>query len=200
MRVILMMLFTAEKTPSGWKLYVAIADVSHYVQVNTALDKEAKNRSTSVYFPEQVIPMLPEILSNGLCSLNPKVDRLCMVAEMLIDVQGTVKRSRFYDAVMNSKARLTYTEVAKILVENDADVSARYAELLPHLRDMYALFQVLRHSREQRGAMDFDTQETRIIFASNRKIDKIVPVVRNDAHKLIEEFMITGQQCGGYVF
>jgi len=181
----------AKKTPKGWKLLVAIADVSHYVQVNTALDGEAKNRSTSVYFPEKVIPMLPEILSNGLCSLNPKVDRLCMVCELLIDNEGKVLRSKFMEAVMNSHARLTYTEVAKILVEGDAELQEKYRPLLPHLQDLYGLYQVLRSSREQRGAMDFDTQETRIIFGENRKISKIVPVVRNDAHKLIEECMIT---------
>ncbi|MDD2723174.1 MAG: ribonuclease R [Methylovulum sp.] len=181
----------AKKTPTGWKLLVAIADVSHYVQINTALDNEAKNRSTSVYFPENVIPMLPEILSNGLCSLNPHVDRLCMVCEMLIDHDGNVTRAKFMEAVMNSHARMTYTEVAKILVEDDAALKEKYKPLLKHLKELYALYQVLRMKREQRGAMDFDTQETRIVFGDNRKISKIVPVTRNDAHKLIEECMIT---------
>ncbi len=181
----------AKKTPKGWKLLVAIADVSHYVQINTALDNEAKNRSTSVYFPEKVIPMLPEILSNGLCSLNPHVDRLCMVCEMLIDGEGTVTRGRFFEAVMRSHARLTYTEVAKMLVEGDTELAEKHHALMPHLRELYALYKVMRIQREQRGAMDFDTQETRIVFGKNRKIEKIVPVVRNDAHKLIEEFMIT---------
>ncbi len=180
-----------KKTPKGWKLLVAIADVSHYVRVGTALDDEAKNRSTSVYFPENVIPMLPEILSNGLCSLNPHVDRLCMVCEMLIDTDGNVVRSKFMEAVMNSHARLTYTEVAKILVENDTVLQEKYKPLLPHLKELYALYQALRMKREQRGAMDFDTQETRIVFGEGRKISKIVPVTRNDAHKLIEECMIT---------
>ena len=180
-----------KKTPKGWKLLVAIADVSHYVQVETELDKEAKKRSTSVYFPEQVIPMLPEILSNGLCSLNPNVDRLCMVCELFIDEEGNVSRSRFYEAVMRSHARLTYTEVAKILVDGDEVLAETYQAVLPHLRDLYALYKVMRISREKRGAMDFDTQETRILFGSDRKIEKIIPVVRNDAHKLIEEFMIT---------
>ena len=184
-----------KKTPKGWKLLVAIADVSHYVQVETELDKEAKKRSTSVYFPEQVIPMLPEILSNGLCSLNPNVDRLCMVCELFIDEEGNVSRSRFYDAVMRSHARLTYTEVAKILVDGDADLAETYKAVLPHLRDLYALYKVMRISREKRGAMDFDTQETRILFGSDRKIEKIIPVVRNDAHKLIEEFMITANSA-----
>jgi len=184
-----------KKTPKGWKLLVAIADVSHYVQVYSELDKEAKNRSTSVYFPEQVIPMLPEILSNGLCSLNPDVDRLCMVCELFIDQQGKVLRSRFFDAVMSSHARLTYTEVAKMLVDGDQALMEKYKALMPHLRELYALFKVMRMSREQRGAMDFDTQETRIIFGTDRKIEKIVPVVRNDAHKLIEEFMITANNA-----
>lgn len=179
-----------KKTPQGWKLLVAIADVSHYVQVDTALDREAKNRSTSVYFPEQVIPMLPEILSNGLCSLNPDVDRLCMVCEMQIDSAGNLLRSRFYEGVMRSHARLTYTEVAKMLIEGDAKLARKYQRLLPHLQELHALYRVMRISRERRGAMDFDTLETRIIFGKNRKIEKIVPLVRNDAHKLIEEFMI----------
>ena len=180
-----------KKTPKGWKLLVAIADVSHYVKVGTELDKEAHKRSTSVYFPEQVIPMLPEILSNGLCSLNPNVDRLCMVCELLIDGEGNVLRSKFFEAVMRSHARLTYTEVAQMLVEGDKTLAKKYAPLMPHLKEMYALFQVMRTAREQRGAMDFDTLETRIVFGENRKIEKIIPVVRNDAHKLIEEFMIT---------
>lgn len=179
-----------KKTDKGWKLLVAIADVSHYVQIGTVLDKEAHNRGTSVYFPEQVIPMLPEILSNGLCSLNPYVDRLCMVCELLFDNDGKVLSSRFYDAVMQSQARLTYTEVAKILVEGDKILIKQYRTLLPHLQELYALYKVVRQQREQRGAMDFDTQETKIIFGSDRKIDKIVPTIRNDAHKLIEEFMI----------
>ena len=125
-----------KKTPKGWKLLVAIADVSHYVQVNSELDKEAKKRSTSVYFPEQVIPMLPEILSNGLCSLNPEVDRLCMVCELFIDEQGKVLRSRFFAAVMSSHARLTYTEVAKMLVDGDKLLTGKYKALMPHLRDL----------------------------------------------------------------
>ncbi len=180
-----------QKTPKGWKLLVAIADVSHYVQINTALDEEAKNRSTSVYFPEKVIPMLPEILSNGLCSLNPHVDRLCMVCEMQINMEGKVIRSRFYDAVMKSHARLTYDEVAKMLVNGNKRLQKKYQSLMPHLNQLYDLYKVLRVAREKRGAMDFDTQETRIVFGDDRKIEKIVPVERNDAHKLIEEFMIT---------
>lgn len=184
-----------QKTPKGWKLLVAIADVSHYVQINSALDKEAQKRSTSVYFPEQVIPMLPEILSNGLCSLNPHVDRLCMVCELYIDQQGQVVRSRFFDAVMSSHARLTYNEVAAMLVDGDIALAEKHKDLMPHLQELYALYKVMRVSREQRGAMDFDSQETRIVFGTERKIEKIVPVVRNDAHKLIEEFMITANMA-----
>jgi ribonuclease R len=181
----------AQKTKKGWKLLVAIADVSHYVHVNTALDAEAKNRSTSVYFPEKVIPMLPEILSNGLCSLNPAVDRLCMVCELQINEEGNVIRSKFFEAVMCSHARLTYTEVAQMLVEGNQKLAKKYAELMPDLQALYELYKVMRQQRELRGAMDFETQETRIIFGPDRKIEEIVPVVRNDAHKLIEEFMIT---------
>ena len=180
-----------QKTSKGWKLLVAIADVSYYVNINTALDKEALNRSTSVYFPEQVIPMLPEILSNGLCSLNPNVDRLCMVCELVIDTQGKAIRSKFYEAVMRSHARLTYTEVAKILIDGDKPLSQKYQSLLPDLKQLFDLYQVMRIAREKRGAMDFDTQETKIIFGADRKIEKIVPTERNDAHKLIEECMIT---------
>ncbi|OQW71757.1 MAG: ribonuclease R [Proteobacteria bacterium ST_bin11] len=181
----------AQKTPKGWKLLVAIADVSHYVKVDTALDAEAKNRSTSVYFPEKVIPMLPEILSNGLCSLNPEVDRLCMVCELLINEDGNVLRSRFFEAVMRSHARLTYTDVAKMLVDGDQKLAKKHAALLPHLQTLYGLYKVMRNQRELRGAMDFDTQETKIVFGPERKIAEIVPLQRNDAHKLIEEFMIT---------
>ncbi|MCK4542982.1 MAG: VacB/RNase II family 3'-5' exoribonuclease, partial [Spirochaetales bacterium] len=175
-----------KKTPKGWKLLVAIADVSHYVKIDSALDLEAKNRSTSVYFPEQVIPMLPEILSNGLCSLNPNVDRLCMVCELYINEQGKVIRSRFFEAVMRSHARMTYTDVAKILVEGNKKLAKKYAQILPDLQQLYALYQAMRVTRKQRGTMDFDTQESKIIFGKKRKIEQIVPVERNDAHKLIE--------------
>jgi ribonuclease R len=183
------------KTPKGWKLLVAIADVSHYVQPGTALDLEAKNRSTSVYFPEQVIPMLPEVLSNGLCSINPNEDRLCMVCEMVINGQGQVTRSRFFDAVMRSHARLTYNKVSAILEEGDKPLRKQYNKVVPHLEQMYALYQAMRGQREVRGAMDFDTQETQIIFGKDRKIEKIVPTQRNDAHKLIEEFMIAANSA-----
>lgn len=179
-----------KRTTKGWKLLVAIADVAHYVPIHSALDREAQNRGTSVYFPERVIPMLPEILSNGLCSLNPNVDRLCLVAELCFDDQGQMFRSRFYEGVIRSHARLTYTEVANLLTGNAQTVSDEHAALMPHLQNLYALYRAMRKIREQRGAMDFDTQETRIIFGEDRKIDRIVPTVRNDAHRLIEEFMI----------
>lgn len=179
-----------KKTPKGWKLLVAIADVSHYVEKCTALDNEAKNRSTSVYFPEQVIPMLPEVLSNGLCSINPDEDRLAMVCEMTISDEGKVIRATFFDAVMRSHARLTYNKVSAMLEHDDKKLKKQYKAVLPHLENMYALYQAMRTQREIRGAVDFDTQETQIVFGEDRKIDKIVPVQRNDAHKLIEEFMI----------
>jgi ribonuclease R len=173
----------------GWTLWVAIADVSYYVRTGTALDDEAQNRGTSVYFPDQVIPMLPEALSNGLCSLNPDVDRLCMTCEMSIDAKGKLEGYRFYEAVMNSKARLTYTKVAAIL-EGDPELHKRYQDFVPHLRELYSLFKVLRKARQGRGAIEFETQESKFVFDAQRKIDYIVPVVRNDAHKLIEECMI----------
>ncbi|MBI3560166.1 MAG: ribonuclease R [Gammaproteobacteria bacterium] len=174
----------------GWRLYVAIADVSHYVKSNTALDAEAKQRGTSVYFPERVIPMLPEILSNGLCSLNPQTDRLCIVCEMDINARGMVKAYRFSQAIMHSKARLTYTKVAAIVVERDAQLRQQYAGILAPLDSLYALFKVLHQARNQRGAIDFDSTETRIVFGADRKIDRIVPLQRNDAHRLIEECML----------
>ncbi|MDH3561017.1 MAG: ribonuclease R, partial [Gammaproteobacteria bacterium] len=179
-----------ERKFGGWRLLVAIADVSHYVRPGTALDSEAEDRGNSVYFPERVIPMLPEVLSNGLCSLNPDVDRLCMVCEMNINKQGKITRSNFIEGVMRSHARLTYDQAAAILVEQDKNTRKKYRDLVPHLEELYRLYGVLRAAREQRGAIDFETTETRIVFGEHRKIERIVPVVRNDAHKLIEECMI----------
>ncbi len=179
-----------ERHGQGWRLLVAIADVSHYVRPEAPLDREAHNRGTSVYFPDRVIPMLPELLSNGLCSLNPRVDRLCMVCEMHFDAMGVKKRHVFHNAVMNSHARLTYTEVAAVLIDRDEAVRARHKALLPHLENLYALYQLLRRQREQRGAIDFDTSETRILYGPDKKIERVVPLVRNEAHKLIEECMI----------
>ncbi len=174
----------------GWKLLVAIADVSSYVTPGMALDDEARERGTSVYFPERVIPMLPEVLSNGLCSLNPHVDRLCMVCELSFDAEGEVTDYRFFEGVMRSHARLTYTEVAAMLVDGDEAVRSRYSELVPHLEQLHALFHALRKQRERRGAMDFITTETRIVFGPERKIEQIVPLERNEAHMLIEECMV----------
>ncbi len=179
-----------QPTPKGWRLIVAIADVSHYVKPDSALDQEALNRGNSVYFPQRVIPMLPEILSNELCSLVPDEDRLCMVCEMLVNREGRVIRSRFYEGVMRSHARLTYTQVAAMLVDRDPAVRARYRRLLPHLEELYAVYQALRQARERRGAMDFETEEYRIVFGEGRKIERLERVVRTDAHRLIEECMI----------
>ena len=177
-----------EKRLGGWRLWVAIADVSHYVRPGSALDKEATIRGNSVYFPERVIPMLPEALSNGLCSLKPKVDRLAMVCEMDLSRRGNLVRYRFYESIIHSQARLTYNQVAEVLEEGwHTDVDPAVVPDLQRLQKVYA---VLRKAREERGAIDFDTVETRIVFNEERKIDAIVPVQRNDAHKLIEECML----------
>ncbi|MDX1458539.1 MAG: ribonuclease R [Marinobacter sp.] len=184
-----------ERRPrGGFRLVVAIADVSHYVRPGTPLDEEAQNRGNSVYFPDHVVPMLPEKLSNGLCSLNPEVDRLCMVADVTISAAGNISGYTFYQAVMYSHARLTYTKVSDMLERPDSEPGYRlceqYAELLPHLHDLYDLYKVLRQARTERGAIDFETTETRVIFDPSRKIDEIVPVHRNDAHKIVEECML----------
>jgi len=180
-----------EKTAKGWKLLVAIADVSHYVQRASALDEEAYNRATSVYFPERVIPMLPEVLSNGLCSLNPKVDRLCMVCEMHFNTAGKMTSSQFSEAVMFSHARLTYTQVSAMLEDNDLALREEYKNVLPHLETLYSLYKALIKQRKKRGSIDFETTETRIVFDDNKRIEKIVPTSRNEAHKIIEECMIS---------
>ena len=171
----------------GWKLWVAIADVSHYVRIDAALDQEALTRGNSVYFPGQVVPMLPEALSNGLCSLKPEVDRLAMVCEMRISAQGELQDFVFFDAVIRSHARLTYTAVAATLAGEDAGIAAN---VVPHLKNLHQLYQCLRKARERRGAIDFETTETRVVFGADRKIDEVIPVERNDAHKLIEECML----------
>jgi len=173
-----------------WHLWVAIADVSYYVDPDSPLDKEAQERATSVYFPSQVIPMLPEALSNGLCSLNPDVDRLCMVCEMVIGSDGLVTSHQFHQGVMNSKARLTYTQVAAMLVDNDGELRQQYAAVLPGLESMYSLYQAMLSARKKRGAIDFELTETQFLFDAQRKIQAIVPRERNDAHRLIEEFMV----------
>lgn len=181
----------AEQLKSGsWTLWVAIADVSYYVESNSALDNEAHQRGTSVYFPSQVIAMLPEVLSNGLCSLNPEVDRLCMVCELVINPSGEIESYQFHQAVMNSKARLTYTDVAAILVDGDEKLRHKHDAVLPGLETMYDLFKVMLKTRKQRGAIDFAMTETQFIFDDNRKLEAITPRERNDAHRLIEEFMV----------
>lgn len=187
-----------EKRRGGWRLFVAIADVSHYVAVESALDKEAIARGNSVYFPDFVVPMLPEALSNGLCSLNPAVDRLCMVCEMNISPAGRITAYEFYEAVMHSHARLTYTKVDKILrgVDPESDeLRKQYASVIPGIERLQKLFECLREARDQRGAIDFETVETRIMFNEERKIERIIPVKRNDAHKLIEECMLCANVC-----
>jgi ribonuclease R len=184
---------TPEK--GGYRLVVAIADVSHYVQTNDALDREAILRGNSVYFPRRVIPMLPEELSNGLCSLNPKVDRLCMVCDMHIGNNGEIGKYRFYPSVMYSNARLTYTQVAEMLADPDGDLARQNVAIVPHLQHLYELFQKLLKAREKRGAIDFETVETQMLFTDQGKIERIIPVVRNDAHKLIEECMLAANVC-----
>jgi ribonuclease R len=180
---------------NGYRLVVAIADVSHYVQTGDALDREAILRGNSVYFPRRVIPMLPEELSNGLCSLNPQVDRLCMVCDMHVSSSGEIGKYRFYPSVMFSQARLTYTQVAEMLAEPDGTLAESNAKILPHLQNLYALFQLLLKARNKRGAIDFETIETQMIFTDQGKIERIIPVVRNDAHKLIEECMLAANVC-----
>ncbi len=174
----------------GWRLWVAIADVSYYVEPDSPLDKDAQERGTSVYFPSQVIPMLPEALSNGLCSLNPEVDRLCLVCEMTIDEAGIVQSHQFHQAVMHSKARLTYTHVAAMLVDHDETLREQYRAVVPVLDTMHALYHAMLSARKSRGAIDFELTETQFLFDDNRKISAIVPRERNDAHRLIEEFMV----------
>jgi ribonuclease R len=179
-----------EPEKGGYRLVVAIADVSHYVKAGGVLDREALLRGNSVYFPRRVIPMLPEELSNGLCSLNPNVDRLCMVCDMHVSNAGDIERYRFYPSVMHSRARLTYNEVAEILSDPDGELAKRRRDLVPHLQHLRDLFRKLLKAREKRGAIDFETVETQMIFTDQGKIYRIIPVVRNDAHRLIEECML----------
>jgi ribonuclease R len=179
----------------GYRLIVAIADVSYYVKPNDALDGDALERSTSVYFPRRVIPMLPEKLSNGLCSLNPDVDRLTLVCDAVITAKGEVKAYQFYPAVIHSAARLTYTEVASVLANTKGPEAARRAGLVPHLLHLYEVFQALLQARHARGAIDFETTETYIVCNAAGKIEKILPRTRNDAHRLIEECMLAANVC-----
>lgn len=179
----------------GYRLIVAIADVSHYVKPGEALDVNALERSTSVYFPRRVIPMLPEKLSNGLCSLNPAVDRCTLVCDMVVTSRGEVKGYQFYPAVIHSAARLTYTEMAAVLGNTKGPEAARRAELLPYLQNLYGVFKSLFAARQKRGAIDFDTTETYIVCNAQGKIEQILPRQRNDAHKLIEECMLAANVC-----
>ncbi|HEY8555095.1 MAG TPA: ribonuclease R, partial [Burkholderiales bacterium] len=185
----------AERQGRGWRLIVAIADVSYYVRPGSALDREALRRGNSVYFPQQAVPMLPEVLSNVLCSLNPHVDRLCVACEMAIGPRGEIKKYRFFEAVMRSAARLTYTTVARLLVERDAKLRKEHEALLPVLENLYGVYKVLHAARLRRGAVDFELPETRIVFDENRKIQRVVPLERNDAHRLIEECMLAANVC-----
>jgi len=179
----------------GWRLLVAIADVSHYVETGSAIDIDAYDRATSVYFPRRVIPMLPEKLSNGLCSLNPDVERLCMVCDMLITASGEIHAYQFYPAVMHSHARFTYTEVAAILANTRGPEAAKRKERVPDLINLHDVYGALLKSRRVRGAVDFETTETQIVCDDSGRIEKIIPRVRNDAHKLIEEAMLAANVC-----
>ncbi|MES2399323.1 MAG: ribonuclease R [Pseudomonadota bacterium] len=179
----------------GWRLLVAIADVSHYVETGSAIDIDAYDRATSVYFPRRVIPMLPEKLSNGLCSLNPNVERLCMVCDMLVNAKGEVHAYQFYPAVMFSHARFTYTEVAAILANTRGPEAAQRKALVPHLLDLHDVYQALLKQRGVRGAVDFETTETQIVCDEAGRIEKIVPRTRNVAHRLIEEAMLAANVC-----
>ncbi len=184
-----------EAEGKGFRLMVAIADVSHYVKPADALDQEAYNRGNSVYFPRRVIPMLPEELSNGLCSLNPLVDRLCMVCEMSVSQAGEINRYRFYPAIMHSKARLTYTEVAGLLTAKSQMVPEERKEILPHLKMLDKVYRAFFKARALRGAIDFATTETQMLFDDQGKISEVVPVIRNDAHRIIEECMLAANVC-----
>ena len=179
-----------ERTDEGWRLLVAIADVAHYVESDSPLDEEAIKRGTSVYFPGRVVPMLPEVLSNGLCSLNPLVDRLCMLCEITITDNGAIRRASFYNGIMRSHARLTYSEVNEMLTDSTSALCTQHKALMPMLEELHRLYAALAALRATRGAIEFDSTETRILFDDEKKISEIVPVVRNDAHKLIEECMI----------
>ncbi|EKE3380804.1 ribonuclease R [Klebsiella pneumoniae] len=181
--------YCEKKRGGGWRLWVAIADVSYYVRPGTPLDAEARSRGTSVYFPSQVVPMLPEVLSNGLCSLNPQVDRLCMVCEMTISSKGRLTGYKFYEAVMSSHARLTYTKVWHML-QGDQELREHYAPLVKHIEELHNLYKVLESAREERGGISFESEEAKFIFNAERRIERIEQTQRNDAHKLIEECMI----------
>jgi ribonuclease R len=179
----------------GWRLLVAIADVSHYVETGSPIDVDAYERATSVYFPRRVIPMLPEKLSNGLCSLNPDVDRLCMVCDMFVSNEGEVTAYQFYPAIMHSHARFTYTEVAAILANTRGPEAAKRKDRVQDLLNLHDVYRALLAARAKRGAVDFETTETQIICDESGRIERIVPRTRNDAHRLIEEAMLAANVC-----
>lgn len=185
----------AEPQGKGWRLVVAIADVSFYVKPGDVLDKGAIERGNSVYFPRRVIPMLPEALSNGLCSLNPDVERLCMICDMQVDGLGVVKQFKFYPSVMRSKARMTYTQVHEMLQNPQGELAQQSTWLMPHLVHLQSVYKLMLAQREKRGAIEFETSETIMVFNDNGKIDSIVPSHRNEAHKLIEECMLAANVC-----
>ena len=179
----------------GWRLLVAIADVSHYVETGSAIDIDGYDRATSVYFPRRVIPMLPEKLSNGLCSLNPEVERLCMVCDMLVTAKGDVHAYQFYPAVMRSHARLTYTQVAAVLANTRSPEALQLKDRVPDLLNLHDVYRALLQARHKRGAVDLDTVETQIVCDDKGRIEKILPRVRNDAHRVIEEAMLAANVC-----
>ena len=179
----------------GWRLVVAIADVSHYVKPGEPLDEDAYERATSVYFPRRVIPMLPEKISNGLCSLNPDQERLSMVCDMLVAADGAISAYQFYPAVIRSHARLTYQEVATILANTRGVEAQRRQDLVPHLIHLHEVYRALLKQRAQRGAIDFESTETQIVCDDNGRIEKIVPRTRTEAHRLIEEAMLAANVC-----
>ena len=181
--------YCEKKRGGGWRLWVAIADVSYYVRPNTPLDDEARQRATSVYFPSQVVPMLPEVLSNGLCSLNPQVDRLCLVCEMTVSTSGKLTSFKHYEAVMNSHARLTYNQVWAML-QDDSALQRQYAPVTKPLQELHRLYQALEKAREERGGIAFETEEPLFIFNAERRIERVECIRRNDAHRIIEECMI----------
>ena len=181
----------AQRRNNGWRLVVAIADVANYVRPGSGLDREALRRATSVYFPQRVVPMLPEALSNGLCSLKPDEDRLCLVCDMSINDSGSVTRSRFDAAVMRSQARLTYDQVWDWIVSGNQEIRPGTAAVSASLRDLYGLYKALRRARTRRGAIDFESTEVQFRFDERGAVEDIVPYERNDAHMLIEECMIT---------
>ncbi len=190
---------TSKRTRHGWRLLVAIADVSHYVTANSAIDADALERGTSVYFPRRVIPMLPEALSNGICSLNPNVDRLVMVCDMTIAAggikAGQIAAYQFYPAVIRSQARTTYTEIWSALQQPNGPVANNLGAIYAHIQHAHELFLSLLKARQQRGAIDFETTETKIVCNELGRIESIEPSVRNDAHRLIEEFMLAANTC-----